>query len=57
MEKTLLAFSTIEALLSFVGTTKAVNLSFSSRLLIVRGVFSQDEVIKATEKFGASITN
>lgn len=56
MKKTSLAFSTLEALLSFVGITKAINLSFSSKLKIVRGMFSEEEVITATATFGATVT-
>ncbi|HET7818341.1 MAG TPA: hypothetical protein VFL70_03475 [Bacteroidia bacterium] len=55
MKKTSLLFLTFETLISFVNGTKPINLSISPKQRIVRGLFSEDDVLTATTKFGASI--
>lgn len=55
MKKMALVFSSIEALSSFVGITKAINLSILPRLKIVRGLFTEEEVTTAVNRFGATI--
>lgn len=55
MKKISLGFSTIEALSSFVGITKAINLSILPKLKIVRGLFTEDEVTTAVNNFGALV--
>jgi hypothetical protein len=55
MKKTSLLFSTFDTLTSFVSAVKWINLSISPTRNTVRGLFSEEDVLTAVTKFGASV--
>ena len=55
MKRISLIFSTIESLSTFVGLTKAINLSILPRLKVVRGLFTDEEVVTAVNSYGATV--